>query len=86
MKSKPDRSPDFTLDTWHFFFKEMLQYNSNSDILFHIEERGEFIVYYDDHWDRWKRYSDHDIGLDEDEELIFNAYVNWLVEKEILCC
>jgi hypothetical protein len=84
MPEKPNRAPDFVLSSWHFYFKEMLQWNSNADQTFYIEQRRNTIVFYDSQWDRWKRYDDHQVGDDGDSDRIYEAYISWQIENVLL--
>lgn len=84
MPEKPDRSPDFILGSWHFYFKEMLQWNANCNQTFYIEQRKDTICFYDDSWDRWMRYDHPNYGDEGDAEKIFDAYTNWQVENILL--
>jgi hypothetical protein len=84
MPEKPDRSPDFVLSSWHFYFKEMLQWNANCNQTFYIEQRRENIVFYDESWDNWKRYDHHHVGDEGDAEKVYDAYISWQLENILL--
>jgi hypothetical protein len=82
--TKPERQPDFILGFWHFYFTEMIQLNKRENKLYFLEAREDHIVFYDEKWDRWKRYDHYDLGSENDSANIFKAYVDWQLENILL--
>lgn len=80
--TKPERSPDFVYKTWEFFFEEGVQWNTNEELLYEIKVDNDLEVMFSDPYSNsWAVY---DLGEGEGA-VITDAYLNWLIEKELLC-
>jgi hypothetical protein len=80
--TRPERSPDFVYKTWEFFFEEEVQWNTGEELLYDIKVDNDLEVMFSDHESNsWAVY---ELGGGE-SAVITDAYLNWLIEKELLC-
>jgi hypothetical protein len=77
--NQPNREPDFKLEGLWFYFKEMVQWNVGEGFAYSIrltEENG--LEYFSFVFNRWHGYKV------SDRNVIYENYVNWLVENILL--
>jgi hypothetical protein len=74
----PDREPDYISGYWHFFFKEMIQWNSQDKCSYKIKESDEKIMFFSRKYQKWLCY---DLYFQKD---IYGAYLNWQIDNLLL--
>jgi hypothetical protein len=76
---KPEREPDLTIGYYSFYFKEMVQWNSDVNVVYDIRVSEDLVFeFFSARANKWVEY-----GL-RDRDLVNEAYLNWQVENIIL--
>lgn len=74
----PDRQPDYSFVVWDFFFKEMIQWNSQDECSYKIKEESSRLFFYSKRYQKWLEYDPH---VSED---IYKAYLDWQIDNLLL--
>jgi hypothetical protein len=79
MDEKPDREPDLKMESYWFYFKEMVQWNRCERRIYNIRLSSTFVMqYYSNDYSRWDNYEQID------RDVIYEGYINWQVENILL--
>lgn len=78
LKHAHKRDPDFIIEEYEFFFKEMIQFNSEDRIFYKLKCEGDSLFFYSNRIDMWMDYHEHIADKAN------SAYLNWYIEYTLL--